>query len=111
MGVHAQLADRVAVLYAGQLIEEAPTGALFDHPSHPYTQYLIRSLPKLDDRGERVSIPGRPPALDRPPAGCRFHPRCPYVMDVCRAEAPGSYAVDAEHHAACFLLAGYGARA
>jgi peptide/nickel transport system ATP-binding protein len=104
MGVHANLADRVAVLYAGQVIEEAETATLFEHPQHPYTQYLIQSLPQLDDRTERVSIPGRPPALDDPPAGCRFHPRCPYVMDVCRSVLPSLEATQADHRAACHLV-------
>src|SRR6185436_19056266 len=79
MGVHANLADRVAVVYAGHIVEQADTRTLFESPRHPYTQYLIQSLPRLDDRAERTSIPGRPPALDNPPPGCRFHPRCPYV--------------------------------
>jgi peptide/nickel transport system ATP-binding protein len=94
MGVHANLADRVAVLYAGQLVEEADTRTLLEQPRHPYTQYLIQSLPRLDDRAERVSIPGRPPALDRAPPGCRFHPRCPLAMDVCATAAP---ALEDEH--------------
>ena len=104
MGVHANLADRVAVLYAGQLIEEAETTTIFAQPLHPYTQYLIRSLPKLDDRAERVSIPGRPPALDHPPNGCRFHPRCPYAMEVCTANTPRLEEVRPGHRVACFLV-------
>jgi peptide/nickel transport system ATP-binding protein len=104
MGVHANLTDRVAVLYAGQLMEEADTVTLFEQPRHPYTQHLIRSLPKIDDRAERVSIPGRPPALDNPPAGCRFHPRCPHVMSICTTETPALTQVGPNHRAACFLL-------
>ena len=104
MGVHANLADRVAVLYAGQLMEEADTATLFAQPRHPYTQHLIRSLPKIDDRAERVSIPGRPPALDNPPSGCRFHPRCPYAMEICKAEVPALEQVGPNHRAACFML-------
>jgi peptide/nickel transport system ATP-binding protein len=104
MGVHANLADRVAVVYAGQVIEEADTPTLFARPKHPYTQYLIQSLPKLDDRSERASIPGRPPALDDPPSGCRFHPRCPYVMDLCRSAPPPLLALDSDQRAACYLL-------
>jgi peptide/nickel transport system ATP-binding protein len=106
MGVHANLADRVAVLYAGQIIEEADTATLFERPQHPYTQYLIQSLPKLDDRSERVSIPGRPPALDKLPGGCPFHPRCAYAMDVCRSDMPPLMALSDEHRAACHLLSG-----
>jgi peptide/nickel transport system ATP-binding protein len=104
MGVHANLADRVAVLYAGQLMEEADAETLFARPRHPYTQHLIRSLPKIDDRAERVSIPGRPPALDNPPSGCRFHPRCPHAMEICRAEVPALEQVGPDHRAACFMI-------
>jgi peptide/nickel transport system ATP-binding protein len=104
MGVHANLADRVAVLYAGQVMEEADTATLFEQPRHPYTQHLIRSLPKIDDKSERVSIPGRPPALDNPPSGCRFHPRCPYAMEICKIEAPALEQVGPDHRVACFLV-------
>ena len=104
MGVHANLADRIMVLYAGQVVEEAHTDALFNEPLHPYTQYLIRSLPKMEDRAERVSIPGRPPALDTPPSGCRFHPRCPYAMDVCRTHVPAMVESRPGHRVACHLV-------
>jgi peptide/nickel transport system ATP-binding protein len=110
MGVHANLANRVAVLYAGKLVEEADTRTIYKNPRHPYTRYLIGSLPKLDDKSERVSIPGRPPALDQPPTGCRFHPRCPHVMDVCRQQEPPLVTVDnhggIDHRVACFLEPG-----
>jgi len=104
MGVHANLADRVAVLYAGQIMEEADTQTLFERPRHPYTQYLIQSLPRLDDQAERVSIPGRPPALDNPPPGCRFHTRCPHAMDVCKARVPSLVEIEPGHRVACFLV-------
>jgi peptide/nickel transport system ATP-binding protein len=109
MGVHANLADRVLVLYAGQFMEEADTPALFETPLHPYTQYLIKSLPKLADRTERVSIPGRPPMLDNPPAGCRFNPRCPYVMDVCRTTVPPVVEPSPGHRVACHLVEAHAA--
>jgi peptide/nickel transport system ATP-binding protein len=108
MGVHANLADRVAVLYAGQVMEEADTPTLFAKPLHPYTQYLIQSLPKLDDKTERLSIPGRPPALDNPPSGCRFHPRCPYAMAVCKTTTPPLEQVTPNHRVACYLLSARG---
>ena len=104
MGVHANFSDRIAVIYAGQIIEEADTLTIFDNPSHPYTQHLIRSLPKIDDKSERVSIPGRPPALDNLPGGCRFHPRCPAVMEICRNQMPHLEQMDANHRVACFLV-------
>jgi peptide/nickel transport system ATP-binding protein len=104
MGVHANLTDRVAVLYAGQLMEEADTRTIFAQPRHPYTQHLIRSLPKIDDRSEKLSIPGRPPALDNPPGGCRFHPRCPYAMEVCKTQVPAMEQVGPNHRVACWLV-------
>ena len=104
MGVHANLADRIAVLYAGKLVEEGDTRSVLKNPQHPYTQYLIKSLPKLDERSERVSIPGRPPALDNPPTGCRFHPRCPYVMDKCSTIDPETITVGTGHRVACHLV-------
>ena len=109
MGVHANLTNRVAVLYAGKLVEEADTRTIFRRPRHPYTRYLIESLPRMDDRRERVGIPGRPPALDNPPDGCRFHPRCPLATDICRVEVPPLLPVEAigngagvAHRVACF---------
>ena len=104
MGVHANLADRIAILYAGKLVEEAETQSIFNNPLHPYTQYLIESLPRLDDKTERSSIPGRPPALDNPPEGCRFHPRCPHAMDVCTKEVPPLVDIGEGHKTACFLV-------
>ena len=104
MGVHANLADRIAILYAGKLVEEAETQSIFKNPLHPYTQHLIESLPRLDDKTERSSIPGRPPALDNPPEGCRFHPRCPHTMDVCTKEVPPLVDTGEGHKTACFLV-------
>jgi peptide/nickel transport system ATP-binding protein len=107
MGVHANLANRVAVLYAGKLVEEGDTRTIFNNPRHPYTQYLINSLPRLDDKSEREGIPGRPPALDNAPSGCRFHPRCPHAMDICRQKEPALVSFEngakSAHRVACFL--------
>jgi peptide/nickel transport system ATP-binding protein len=105
IGVHANLADRIGVLYAGKLVEEADTRTILKNPRHPYTKYLIQSLPRLDERAERVSIPGRPPALDNPPTGCRFHPRCPLVMDKCRTIDPEMIMIRPGHRAACHAVA------
>ncbi len=105
MGVHANLANRIAVLYAGKLVEEADTHTILKNPSHPYTQYLIKSLPRLDYRGERVSIPGRPPALDNVPTGCPFHPRCPFVMEKCKTVEPPVITFRPGHRVACHLVA------
>lgn len=103
MGVHANLANRIAVLYAGKLVEESDTRTIFKNPRHPYTKHLISSLPRMDDRADRESIPGRPPALDDPPTGCRFHTRCPYVMDVCKQKEPALVELEPGHRVACFL--------
>jgi peptide/nickel transport system ATP-binding protein len=104
LGVHANLADRIAILYAGKVVEEANTRTILKSPRHPYTQYLIKSLPNFDERTERVSIPGRPPALHNPPSGCRFHPRCPLVMDICRTTDPAMVEVQPGHRAACHVV-------
>jgi peptide/nickel transport system ATP-binding protein len=104
LGVHANLADRIAILYAGKLVEEADTRTILKNPRHPYTQYLIKSLPKLDERTERVSIPGRPPALDNPPSGCRFHPRCPLAIEKCRTVDPEIISILPGHRIACHLV-------
>jgi peptide/nickel transport system ATP-binding protein len=104
LGVHANLADRIGVLYAGKLVEEAPTRTILKAPKHPYTQYLINSLPTFDNRGERVGIPGRPPALDQPPAGCRFHPRCPVAIERCKHLEPPLLELAPDHRVACHLL-------
>ncbi len=90
LGVIAGRADRVAVMYAGKIAELADTETLFARPRHPYTEALFQALPdKAADAGERLySIPGLPPDLVNPPAGCRFAARCRYVTDRCRAEEP-----------------------
>ncbi len=104
MGVHANVADRMGIMYAGHIVEEAPTYELFKRPAHPYTQYLINSLPQFGDRSRRDSVPGAPPALSDVPAGCPFHPRCPHAMDVCRERYPEFTQITEDHRAACWLL-------
>jgi peptide/nickel transport system ATP-binding protein len=81
----AELCDRVAVMYAGQLAEIGPVEEIFDHPLHPYTKGLLQSVPsiQLDEKEQLYKMPGEPPSLTNPPSGCRFHPRCPYVMEIC----------------------------
>ena len=88
MGVHYQLASRLAIMYAGKLVELADLAALVDRPLHPYTALLIGSLPRVGDRGRREGIGGRPPRLLDPPPGCRFAPRCPQAMAVCSRVDP-----------------------
>ncbi|MFP4113973.1 MAG: ABC transporter ATP-binding protein [Spirochaetota bacterium] len=106
MGVHANVTDRMGIMYAGHLVEEAPTTELFKEPAHPYTKYLIDSLPQFGDRTRRHSVPGAPPALSDVPPGCPFHPRCPHAMDICREKYPGFTQVGEKHRAACWLLGG-----
>ncbi len=103
LGVIAETADQVAVMYAGQIVECAATQALFARPRHPYTHGLLRSIPRLDDEQERLDIiPGVVPDARVFPAGCRFAPRCPLADDRCRAEAPPLAEVEAGHWASCW---------
>lgn len=104
MGVHAHLADRIAIMYAGKIVEVGPTKQIFNAPEHPYTRYLIGSLPRVGDKTYRESAPGSPPPLDNPPHGCRFHPRCPYAMDMCKLEAPTMNGETPDHQTACYWV-------
>ena len=107
LGVIARSAEEVAVMYAGRVVERAPTAVLFEAPEHPYTWGLLQSIPRLDTpRGERlVAIEGRPPSLLTPPSGCSFHPRCPYVRERHTRVEPSLEPVpgEAEHEVACLL--------
>jgi peptide/nickel transport system ATP-binding protein len=94
MSVVSRYSDRVIVMYAGQVAEEAQTRNIFDRPLHPYTRGLMSAFPSVSGpRRALLGIPGSPPDLARPPSGCRFHPRCPVAMPACRADVPGLYAV------------------
>jgi oligopeptide/dipeptide ABC transporter ATP-binding protein len=106
LGVVAGTADRVAVMYAGQVVESAPTRELFARPQHPYTTGLMESIPRLDRPRARLhSIPGSVPAATAWPAGCRFHPRCPFAWDKCRVEEPPLLDAGADGHTArCWLV-------
>jgi peptide/nickel transport system ATP-binding protein len=107
LGVIAEVADRVCVMYAGHIIETAPVKDLYARPLHPYTQGLLASIPRLDDPNKRLdSIPGSVPDLIRPPSGCRFHPRCPYAMPVCKEKEPPTTVEGPYHTVACFLYSG-----
>jgi peptide/nickel transport system ATP-binding protein len=107
MGVVAEMAQRVVVMYAGKVIEEAPVKELFAHPRHPYTQGLIRSIPRVDrarhERGRLEMIPGTVPKLIAPGEGCRFAARCRYAMDACRSATPPLREVAPGHKVACIL--------
>ena len=104
MAVHANVADRVMIMYAGRIAEEAPTEIIFNAPLHPYTQHLIRSLPMIGERSAKAGLRGAPPNLANPPSGCRFHERCPSVMDICRTEVPEMLTFRGQHRVACHLV-------
>ncbi len=104
LGVVANVADRVAVMYGGKIVETAPVRELFSAPSHEYTRALLRSIPKLGWKEKLHSIPGTPPDLMNPPEGCPFAPRCTETMEVCREYAPGNFRVTEEHQARCWML-------
>lgn len=104
MGIVAELADRIAVMYAGKMMEIAEAVALYDKPLHPYTQGLLKSIPNISlETQELETMPGSPPDLIEPPAGCRFHPRCPHVMEKCSSIEPPMTGVENGHWAACWL--------
>jgi len=103
LGVVRETTDRLYVMYAGNMVEVAPTERLFASPLHPYTQGLMDSVPRLSGGGVAQGIPGRIPTYLSPPPGCRFHPRCPHVMELCRTQKPPQFKVDDQHSVACFL--------
>ncbi|HTG21834.1 MAG TPA: ABC transporter ATP-binding protein [Reyranella sp.] len=107
MGVVAETCQRVTVMYAGKVVEEAPVEALFGNPRHPYTQGLIRSIPRVDRAAEKKqrleAIPGTVPSLLEPPPGCRFADRCKYVTDICVRGMPPLKEVGPGHYVRCVL--------
>lgn len=103
MGVHAVVTDRIAIMYAGKIVELGPTEEVFEKPLHSYTQALIDSLPRLGDKSERRGLAGQPPSLKNPPSGCRFHPRCVKAFELCNREDPPFIEVEKGHFVACHL--------
>jgi peptide/nickel transport system ATP-binding protein len=103
MAVHANLTDRLGIMYAGRLVEEGRTRDVFERPLHPYTAHLISSLPRLGDERPKKGLQGSPPSLADPPPGCRFHPRCPLAIDVCRHVSPPLVEIRPGHRAACHV--------
>ena len=101
LSVHANLATRIGIMYAGQIVEEGSTTKIFNSPKHPYTQFLIDSLPSIGDRKIIKNIPGSPPPLDNLPLGCSFYPRCPISSEKCRTEKPVFLNIDEGQKSAC----------
>jgi peptide/nickel transport system ATP-binding protein len=108
MGVHAYLSDRLGIMYAGRLVEEAATAEIFRNPRHPYARHLISSLPRIGADVPRRGLEGAPPSLADPPSGCRFHPRCPLAMPVCSQRVPAMVETAPAHRVACFAVNGDG---
>jgi len=106
LSVIAESCNVVAIMYAGKIVESGDIVSLFKKPLHPYTQGLMDSIPSMEEaiKKELVSIPGAPPNLLNPPPGCRFHTRCPHVMDICRKEEPPYLEATKHHHVACYLV-------
>lgn len=104
MGVVAEIADRVIVMYAGNIVEEGDVATVFNDPQHPYTKGLLSSVPNIDDDDEELeAIPGTLPSLDEQITGCRFHPRCPMAMAICKVEDPKIYVDEHGHKTKCWL--------
>ena len=104
LGLIVEMCDRVAVMYAGNIVEQADTLTLFESPKHPYTSALLAAVPKVGvERRDLETIPGMVPSLINPPPGCKFHPRCPHAMDVCRKKFPETVNVGKEHLVNCHL--------
>uniref|UniRef100_A0A7C3MIK6 ABC transporter ATP-binding protein n=1 Tax=Dictyoglomus thermophilum TaxID=14 RepID=A0A7C3MIK6_DICTH len=99
----SELADKVAVMYAGEIVELSPSENFYNLPAHGYTMMLLNSVPTLKTIKKLKSIPGSPPSLISPPKGCRFHPRCQYVMDICREKEPPMFKKGEEHYAKCYI--------
>jgi oligopeptide/dipeptide ABC transporter ATP-binding protein len=106
LGIVSKICDRVAVMYAGRIVEAGPVRQIFTSPAHPYTRALLESIPRLGARMNRLTaIEGQPPDLARLPPGCAFAPRCPQVMERCRIEAPPEFAVAPGQVSRCWLHA------
>jgi peptide/nickel transport system ATP-binding protein len=103
MGVHAYMDEEVAIMYAGNIVEKGDAEDIFRDPLHPYTKILISSLIKRGEKSVKKGITGSPPDLSNPPPGCRFHPRCPFAMDICRRGRPPTIKMDKDRTVSCWL--------
>jgi len=105
LSIVAEVCDRVAIMYAGRIVESGTTKRVYENPGHPYTQALMQAIPRLGEKKKRLfQIEGEPPNLARLPAGCSFHPRCPKAMDICRVEYPPMFSMGEDGYATCWLL-------
>ncbi len=105
LGIVAESCDRVAIMYAGRIVENGSVKRVFEDPAHPYTRALMRALPKMGSKRRRLyQIDGEPPNLSELPTGCSFHPRCPHTMEICRTQYPPESAVNGGGRASCWLL-------
>ena len=104
LSVISELADKVGIMYAGEIVEWGPAEDIYLNPQHPYTQKLLAAIPRIKGEKRKLEfIPGAPPDLASPPSGCRFHPRCPYVMAKCRVEKPPLIETQRNHVTSCWL--------
>jgi len=105
LSIITELCEKGAIMYAGKIVEQGDLSSIFEGPLHPYTQGLINAFPSIKASKRRMtSIPGTPPDLLDPPSGCRFYPRCPYVMDICKEKEPITIRKNKEHYVACHLV-------
>lgn len=106
LSIITETCEKLAIMYAGKIVEYGNIVSIFKEPLHPYTQGLIGAFPSIKAKKTRMtSISGSPPNLQNPPRGCRFYPRCPYAMDICRSEEPKSIEITNDHRVACYLIA------
>ena len=106
LAVIAEVADKIAIMYGGKIVEYGPADKVYTEPKHPYTRLLLKSIPRLRGPIEKLEyIPGVPPDLRSPPSGCRFHPRCPYRLAPCDKEEPHLIEIEKDHYVACWLYA------
>ena len=104
LGVVARVADRVAVMYAGRIIETGNVDAVYRMPGHPYTEALLEAIPRPDQRADRLrALPGSPPLLSQPIIGCSFAPRCAYAQEICKSDSPPLFELRDSHRSACFF--------
>jgi len=110
LGIVAKMCDKVAVMYAGKIVEQGSVREIYDHPKHPYTEGLLKSVPRIGSKAALYLIPGQPPDLANLPLGCPFSPRCPHIMERCKTEEPDEYSMADGHTTRCWLPAQEGYR-